>query len=222
MTRNVITIAPDDLVKHAAELMAERGFAALPVVDRDDELVGMVGESDVLRDRLPRDPRLHLRRETAATHWVSPLLVRDVMTADVRWVEATADVADVARMFVDEHLRSVPVLEHGRTVGIVSRRDLLRSLARPDDSIRADLLRVVEDYTGEEDCWDVVVTEGMATVQRTTGAPQGSVDVEERAVHQLAATVAGVASIQVLPPPPGTHNPSAPPHGRTAEPRGTP
>jgi CBS domain-containing protein len=199
MTRNVITIAPDSLVKRAAEVMAERGFAALPVVDRDGNLVGIVAEGDVLRDRLPPDPRLHLRRETAANQSVPALLVRDVMTAEVRSVDASADIADVARMFVDQHLRSVPVLEHGRTVGIVSRRDLLRTLSRPDDTIRADLLRVVEDYTGETGCWDIAVAEGAATVRRTHGTSQGSPRVEERALQELAPGIVGVVSIRVLP-----------------------
>jgi CBS domain-containing protein len=208
MTRDVITVGPDSFVKQAAEVMAQRGFAALPVVDEDNGLVGIVAEADVLRDRLPPDPRLHLRRDEPSTQSLPPLLVRDVMTAEVRSGEASADIADVARMFVDQHLRSVPVLEHGRTVGIVSRRDLLRTLARPDDSIRADLLRAVEDYTGEVGCWDIAVTEGAATVRRTQGTPEGSARVEERALQELAPTVVGVVSVRVLPQPAGTAQPA--------------
>jgi hypothetical protein len=179
--------------------MAERGFAALPVVDEDDRLVGIVAEADVLRDRIPLDPRLHLRRDDPAPRSVPRPLVRGVMTAGVRSVEPGTDVADVARIFIHEHVRSVPVLEHGRTVGIVSRHDLLRGLVRRDDSIRCDLLRVVEDYTGELGCWDIVVTEGVATIRRADGAPQDSTRVEELALLELAATVGGVVSMRVLP-----------------------
>jgi CBS domain-containing protein len=200
MTREVVTVGPDTSAKYAAEIMAERGFAALPVVGDDDRVVGIVAEADVLRDRLPADPRLHARRDSAAPEPPS-LLVRGVMTAGVRTVDATADMADVARMFVDERLRSVPVLEHGRLVGIVSRRDLLRTLTRPDDAIRADVLRLVEEYTGEAGAWDVVVTEGMATIRRSHGVPQVSASVEERALTELATTVGGVVGVRVLPPP---------------------
>ena len=199
MTRNVITVGPASFVKQAAEVMAEQGFAALPVVDQHDRLVGIIAEADVLCDRLPPDPRLHLRRAEPSTQPAPAGLVRGVMTDGVRSVEAAADVADVARIFILEHVRSVPVLEHGRTVGIVSRRDLLRGLVRPDDTIRVDVLQVVEDYTGELGCWDIVVTEGMATIGRAAGAPQSSARVEEHALLELAATVGGVVSIRVLP-----------------------
>ncbi len=198
MTRDVITIGPDCLVRQAAEVMAARGFAALPVVDEQNELVGMIAEVDVLRDRVLPDPRLHLRRDEATARVLPPPLVRGAMTAGVRTVEASADVADVAQIFIHEHVRSVPVQEHGRTVGILSRRDLLRGLIRPDAGIRADLLHVVEDYTGEAGCWDIVVTEGVATIRRTDGASGGSARVEERTLLELAATVGGVASIRVL------------------------
>ena len=195
MTRNVVTVGPATSAKYAAEVMADRGFAALPVVD-DDQVVGIVAEADVLRDRLPRDPRLHARRDEEP-HSAPSLLVRGVMTARVRTVDAGADVADVARLFIDERLRSVPVLEHGRLVGIVSRRDLLRTLVRPDDEIRADLLRLVEGYTGDLGAWDIDVVEGMVTILRTRGAPQVSRDVEEGALRALAGTVAGVVDVQV-------------------------
>ena len=120
------------------------------------------------------------------------------MNARVRSVEPAADVADVARIFIHEHLRSVPVVEDGRTVGILSRRDLLRGLVRPDDTIRVDVLQVVEDYTGELGCWDVVVSEGVATIRRADGVAQNSTRVEDHALLQLAATVGGVVSIRVL------------------------
>jgi CBS domain-containing protein len=199
MTRDVFTVGPDTSAKYAAEVLAERGFAALPVVDGDYQLVGIVAEADLLRDRMPRDPRLHLRRDEPASETTPALLVRGAMTAEVRVVEAAADVADVARLFVDERIRSVPVVEQGSLVGIVSRRDLLRALVRPDDQIRHDLLRLVEGYTGELGSWDVAVTEGVATVRRTRGTPDVTAEVEDRALHALAHTVPGVVSVRVVP-----------------------
>lgn len=199
MTREVVTVGPATSAKHAAGVMAERGYAALPVVDDDDQLIGIVAEADVLRNRLPHDPRLHMRPDPDGPDTVLGLLVRGVMTEHVRTVESTTDVADIAGLFVDDGLRSVPVLEHGRLVGIVSRRDLLRVLVRPDEQIRGDVLHAVEDYTGDLGCWDVAVTEGVATIRRTRGEPQVSEDVETRALRALALTVGGVVAVRVLP-----------------------
>ncbi|MGY1739611.1 MULTISPECIES: CBS domain-containing protein [unclassified Blastococcus] len=201
MTRAVVTVGPDTSAEYAGEVMAEHGFAALPVVDADGRLVGIVAEADVLRDRLPRDPRLHLRRDPEPAR-VLPLLVRGVMTAGVRSVDPTADVSDVAQLFVDGHLRSVPVVDGGRVVGIVSRRDLLRALVRTDPQIRTELLDLVERYTGETGAWEVAVTEGVATVRRTSGASLDPPGTEERALTALARTVGGVVAVEVLPPAP--------------------
>jgi CBS domain-containing protein len=120
------------------------------------------------------------------------------MTTRVRSVAATDDLADIARLFVDDRLRSVPVLDEGRLAGIVSRRDLLRTLVRPDADIRADVLQMIEGYTGEAGAWDVTVSEGTATIRRTRGVPQVSAEVEEGALRALAATVGGVVGVRIL------------------------
>lgn len=200
MTSEVVTVGPDASVKHAGELMAEHGFAALPVVDPDRHLVGIVGEGDVLRDRLPEDPRLHVRRDTEQHPDPVPLRVRGVMTTAVRFASLADDVADVARLLVVAQVRSVPVVHDDVVVGIVSRRDVLRALVRSDSDIRSDILRLVESYTGDLDCWDVRVTEGVASVRRTWGAPQVSRAVEEFALQRLATTVPGVVAVHVLSP----------------------
>lgn len=198
MTRDVVAVGPDTSVKYAAEVMADRGFAALPVIDDLGRLVGIVAEVDVLRDRLPADPRLHARRDQVGHDGPPPLLVGGVMTETVRTVDAAADVSDVATLFANQRLRSVPVTEHDRLVGIVSRRDLLRGLVRPDDDIRSEIVDLVEDYTGDLGAWDVTVAEGIATIRRTRGPAQPSADVEERTLRTLAATVGGVVGVRIL------------------------
>jgi CBS domain-containing protein len=207
MTREVVTVGPNTSAKYAAEVMADRGFAALPVIDDDLGLVGIVAEADVLRDRIPADPRLHARRDRSGADAAPSLLVHGVMTPAVRTVEVGDDVADIARLFLDDGLRSVPVLEHGRLAGIVSRRDLLRALVRPDGEIRSDVLRLVEGYTGDLGAWEVVVTEGMVTIRRTHGEAQVSTEVEERALWALATTIAGVIGVRVRAGTVGTDRP---------------
>ena len=200
MTREVVTVGPDTSAKYAAELMAGRGFAALPVVDDADRAGGH-------RRRGRRAPRTGCPPTRGCTcaadeevpEHPPPLLVRGIMTVGVRTVDAGADVADVARLFIDEQLRSVPVLEHGRLAGIVSRRDLLAALVRPDAEIRQDLLRLVEGYTGELGCWHVTVTEGVATIGRTgverrRSPPRSRTCAPRPRAHRSRASRASVSS----------------------------
>ena len=203
MTTDVVTVGPDTSAKYVGEVLAERGFAALPVVDDDGAVIGVVAEADVLRDRVPQDPRLHLLREPAADR-PPALLVRGVMTAPVRTVPVTADVADVARLFVDEGLRSAPVVDGPRLAGIVSRRDLLRALVRPDAEIRTDVLRLVEGYTQQLGSWAVQVSDGVATIWRTRDTGDDGTNERlavDRAVETLARTVPGVVNARALPTP---------------------
>ena len=196
MTREVVTVGPMTSARYAAEVMAGHGFAALPVVDDDGALIGIVAEADVLRRRVPTDPRLHARRDEEAGP-VPPQLVGELMTTSVRTVDVRTDLADIARLFVDNRLRSVPVLESGRLAGIASRRDVLRALVRPDDELSDELQGLVDSYTGEPGAYDVRVTDGVATVRRVTGRPQPSAAVEEEAITEIARTVGGIVSCRV-------------------------
>ena len=196
MTRAVVTVGPMTSAKYAAERMARSGFAALPVVDDDGALIGIVAEADVLRHRLPEDPRVHARRDEQPAP-VPPLLVGELMTTAVRTVDVRADLADIARLFVDDRLRSVPVVENGGLAGIVSRRDVLRALIRPDDDLRDELGALVESYTGEPGAYAVEVSDGVATVRRVTGRAQPSAAVEEEAITEIARTVGGIVAVRV-------------------------
>jgi CBS domain-containing protein len=198
MTREVVTVGPESTARDAADVMAARGFAALPVVDDRQQLIGIVSEADVLRHRMPPDPRRPSRRQGEQVATTLGLLVRDVMTEDVRSIDAKTDVANLACLLVEHHLRSIPVIDRGELVGIVSRRDLLHLLVRTDAEIREEVLRLVEAYTGHVGCWDVTVTGGLTTIRRTRGAPQVSRVVEEITLQRLAATVPGVVGVRVL------------------------
>ena len=62
MSSPVVTVTPDMTVKYAANLLSAHGFTALPVLDDDGRLVGVVTEADLVRDRFPRDARYHPAR----------------------------------------------------------------------------------------------------------------------------------------------------------------
>lgn len=96
------------------ETLARNGFTALPVVDEDQHLVGIVTEGDLVVDTLDGSRG---RPET----------VGGVMSTDVLSVPAHLDLAVVAHRMQTLGVRAVPVTDHGRVAGIITRRDLLRA-----------------------------------------------------------------------------------------------
>ncbi|SHF70636.1 CBS domain-containing protein [Streptoalloteichus hindustanus] len=189
MTSPVITVSPATPVKAAAALLAAHGLTALPVVDDDERLVGIVSEADVVRDRIPPDPRTRLYRDTSPSS-PAPPTVGEVMTTPVSAVPAGADLADVASMMLSEGIRSVPVVGGPRLVGIVTRRDLVRVLARDDAAIAADVRHRLEIYGGF-DRWTVRVEHGVVTIEDEFDDPS-----DQRVARTLALAVPGAQDVR--------------------------
>jgi CBS domain-containing protein len=189
MSTPVVTVTPDRPAREAIALLAEHDFTSLPVVDDDGEVIGIVSEVDLLRARMPHDPRAHLLPQRDAD--LPPRTVGEVMSDAVVCLSEQADAADLAQVLVDNRIRAVPILRGGDLVGIVSRRDVLRTLLRDDTAIRADVRERLAAYAGEPDRWHVRVEDGVVTVHgRYT-------DSRERdAVNNLVATVPGVVRVR--------------------------
>ena len=193
MSQPVFTVRSTDPIEGAAALLADRRITAAPVVDGDGRLIGIVSEGDLLRDRIPEEPTAHLRPVTA--HHGRPRAVAEVMTRDVVTAWPDEDVSDVARTMLDHDVRSVPVLDGGRLVGIVSRRDLLRTVVRSDAVLRDEVQQRLDGYSGGSRRWTVTVIDGVATVD-------GSFDdeTEQRIVSVMVHTVPGVGGVIMAEP----------------------
>jgi CBS domain-containing protein len=138
MTPNVITIGEDASVAEVAKLLVERGISAVPVVDKDHRVVGMVSEGDLLH-------RTETGTEQRRSWWLDMVAstnrlagdyikshstkVKDVMTRDVISVSNTTSLADIAILLETNRIKRVPVVHDGKLVGIVSRANLVRALA---------------------------------------------------------------------------------------------
>lgn len=142
MTTNVITVDPDTSVQALATLLSERGISGVPVVDKDNRLIGIVTEGDLLhRAETGTERRTERRRsrwldtigsdQEAARDYVKAhgRIVREIMTRDVISVSDTTDLADVATLLETKRIKRVPVVRDDRLVGIVSRANLVRALA---------------------------------------------------------------------------------------------
>ena len=122
MTSPVITLRPDAPVHAAAALLCAHGFTAAPVVDACGLLAGIATEADLMRDRITPEGWV-LQQEQAPT-------VGDVMTPAPTTMRSEDDLAEVVATMLDARLRSVPIVDDGKLVGIVTRRDVLRVVAR--------------------------------------------------------------------------------------------
>ena len=121
MSRAVITVRPHVSVDIAAAVLVAHGFASAPVVTAEGVLRGMVSEGDLLRTRPVPD---------VPTIGADPTTVADVMTPQPTTVWAADELVDVAGVLLDRGVHAVPVLEGERLVGILSRHDVLRLIAR--------------------------------------------------------------------------------------------
>lgn len=194
MTRTVVTVTATTTVHEAATLLASNGFTALPVVDDSGELVGLLTEVDILRDRFPHDPRFHCSdegsvrgpdtREPAAT-------VGAVMVEPSPSVRPGADVVDLVTIMRADGLRSMPVVDGPRLVGIVTRRDLVRTLTRDDHDVATDVRHQLEIYGGRGR-WTVEVDGGAVSI---TDALDNRTDRHVATV--LAEAVRGVTVVHM-------------------------
>jgi CBS domain-containing protein len=195
MVRPVHTVHPADAVEQVAALLADKNITAAPVLDDSGKLVGIVSESDLLWHRVPADPTAHLWRAAGGDGDKRPKTVGEVMTADpvATWPEA--DVADVAEDMLGNDIRSVPVVDDGEVVGIISRRDILRTVVRTDDVLCLEVQHRLDEYAGGVRRWTATITDGAATIE-------GGFDdeVERTVVMVMARTVPGVAASRTAAP----------------------
>ena len=142
MTSDVVTVDPNTSVHALARLLCERGISGVPVVDRDQRLVGIVSEGDLLhRAETGTERRIEQRRswwlDTIASDEDLPReytkshgrKVKDVMTVNVISVTDTLELADVATLLETKRIKRIPVVRDGKIVGIISRANLVRALA---------------------------------------------------------------------------------------------
>lgn len=123
MTRSFVTVHPDTDIYAAMNLILAKNASAALVVDPDqtNRLLGIVSEKDMLR-LVTQDTYENIPHGGAVSHY---------MTKAENVVFATPDMGinRIAQMFIDTPFKKIPVLEHGRLMGIVRRWDVLSKVA---------------------------------------------------------------------------------------------
>ncbi|SIT40719.1 CBS domain containing membrane protein [Paraburkholderia piptadeniae] len=140
MTTSVVTATPDMTIHDAARLFVDNGISAMPVVDADGKVIGIVSQRDLLHrvengtghgkrqwwlELLLSSPREQAARYVKEHGHV----VGDVMCDQVISISEDLPLDKIADLMERRHLKRVPVLRDGKLVGIVSRSNLIRALA---------------------------------------------------------------------------------------------
>jgi CBS domain-containing protein len=210
MVRDVVTVHPDTDVADAIKLLVERDISALPVVDAEERLVGIISEADLMR-RVEIGTEKHrpwlLESLSAATTLAEDFAkshgkkVGEIMTDNVVAASEDTPLAEIATLFERNRIKRVPIVRDGRVVGIVSRANLIQALASAagisethddtDRRIRDALLSKLEEQQWTDfGSRNITVSNGVVHLWGLISS-----DVERRALTSLAEGVPGVSRV---------------------------
>lgn len=196
MTGHVITAGESTPFAELAALMLEHRVSALPVVDAENHIVGVVSQADLLvKEAAVADPSVwgswqRGQRKTMATAEVA----RDLMTSPAVTVRPDTSVAEAARLMHARKVRRLPVVTaDGLVVGIVSRIDVLSAFRRPDSQVRDDILSKIAagDPAIRPRDLGVVVDGGIVTLSGELGSGQAAAALLREVRH-----VEGVVNVR--------------------------
>jgi CBS domain-containing protein len=140
MTKDVIAVTAETTIRELAEIMTRHRIGSVPVVDDKGALIGIVTESDLIE----QDKNFHIPTVISLFDWVIYLesekkfekelkrmtgqTVGDIYTKEAMTVEPQTTISEIADIMCDKRIHSLPVVDAGKLVGIVSRIDLIRSM----------------------------------------------------------------------------------------------
>jgi len=195
MTERVVAVGQDAGFKQIVETLYEWKVSALPVLEGDARVIGLVSEADLLPKEEYRDgepARYDGVRHLDEANKAAAATARQLMTSPAICVHPDSTVAQAARIMARRHVKRLPVTDaEGRLRGIVSRSDLLREFLRADEDIATEVRReVVRPLFPGESSVAVEVHDGAVTLRgdvlepalipvatRLTRAVEGVVDV---------------------------------------------
>jgi CBS domain-containing protein len=210
MVSDVITIGPEESVAEAARLMALNDVSALPVIDDDERLVGIISEADLMRreeigTEVQRPwwieamtPATKLAAEFAKSH---SKRVEDLMSRDLITATEDTPLSEIAALLERHRIKRIPITRDGDLVGIVSRANLIQALAcsptAPDtelngsQAIRQELLSRLQHQSWTDfGSRNVIVVDGEVHLWGLVGS-----EAERKALIAIAEGVPGVTAV---------------------------
>lgn len=208
MTTNVVTVSPETDIAEAVRLMLERQISGVPVIDNSGRLAGILTEGDLMRraelvtgrQSWWINPMSSPEQEAKAYVKAHGLKVKDVMTKEVVTIDEQEPLDRIAMVLEERGIKRTPVMRNGKIIGIVSRANLLRSLAAKktsefapsDGQIRSAILATAaENATIRVVLVDVTVDDGVVHLWGNTAS-----EAERDAFRVVAENTMGVKEVQ--------------------------
>ena len=132
MTRDVTTAAPGMTLEEAAEMLARRRLRAMPVIDDEGHVLGMLTDRLMISRLLPALERADAGGPAAGSAHAGE--VRDIMERTVMCVKEDEPLANVVRLMLDREIERLPVVREGQLVGFLTRGDIIRRLLLRDSA----------------------------------------------------------------------------------------
>ena len=207
MTSPVVTAGPDNTVLEIAELMLDHKVSAVPIVDEEDKLIGLVSEGDLMRRSeigTERHPSwwllafrgaVSLAEDFTKSHGAK---ASEIMTREMVTTGEDAPIWEIAETLEKKKIKRLPVVRDGRVIGIVSRANLVQALiaqrekailspTRDDRAIREELMKLLKDERWSNLAHlNIVVTEGTVHFWGLVNS-----DAEREALKAAAESVSG-------------------------------
>lgn len=136
MTKDVISIKKYESIMHVAQILSERSISGLPVVDKENHVIGIITQADILsimgirKENTFKDLLKHMLGEPLPECKMGDL-VGDIMTSPAVTIKPRANIAEVARLMDEKSIRRLPVVDDNNVLlGIISRADILKSVIK--------------------------------------------------------------------------------------------
>jgi len=136
MTRDVTTAAPGMSLADAADMLARRRLRAMPVIDDEGHVLGMLTDRLLISRLLPGLERADAGAALAGSARAGE--VRDIMERAVMCVKDDEPLANVVRLMLDKEIERFPVVREGQLVGFLTRGDIIRRLLLRDAAGEAE------------------------------------------------------------------------------------
>jgi len=190
MTGDPVTVRTGTAVKEALMLLACHGVTSMPVVSAGHRIRGVVSEADLIRESVARDPRVQETPLDQGDDLMLPRTVDEVFTPHAVVVHPDDDLATAVELMTSTSVKSLPVVDRNhRVVGIVSRSDVVRLLARADTTIEGEVDELLRSLGYPN--WLVEVHDGVVELTGPSGPSEIGL------ARTVAGTVPGVVDVRV-------------------------